>query len=76
MAFHKKKDSETQIAEIMNYQQYLKKDDDPVLRTFQTPEGFYLNVTRIEQTEDEKKCSDMMEKFYKNYRESLQGKNE
>ncbi len=76
MAFHKKKDTETQIAEIINYHQYLKKDDDPVLKIFKTPEGHYLNITRIEQTEEEKKISDMMEKFYKNYHDSLQGKNE
>ncbi len=74
MAFHSRKDTNTQIKEIMNYHHYLKTDTDPSLRMFQTPEGFYLNVTRIEQTEEEKKCSESMETFYNNYRSILEEK--
>lgn len=72
MAFHSRKDTTTQMKELMNYQQFLKVDSDPALRTFQTPDGYYLNVTRIEQTDDEKKCSESMEKFYNNYRSIIQ----
>lgn len=74
MAFHNKKDTTQMLGEIINYQTYLKTDDDPVLKQFKTPEGFYLNITRIEQTEEEKKTSSQMENFYNNYRDIIQEK--
>jgi len=67
-------DPATLIADITNYQKYLKTDTDTALKVFQTPEGYYLNITRIEQTEEEKKVSEGMEKFYKNYRAILEEK--
>jgi len=72
MAFHVKKSPSQMMSDVLNYQQYLKKDD--ALKHFQTPEGIYLNITRIEQTEEQKKVSDGMEKFYNNYRDYLQEK--
>jgi hypothetical protein len=72
MAFNMNKDASKLLADITNYQKYLKTDSDPSLKVFQSPEGFYLNVTRIEQTEEEKKASEGMEKFYKNYRAILE----
>jgi hypothetical protein len=72
MAFHIKKSPSQLVNDITNYQQYLKSDD--ALKHFQTPEGIYLNITRIEQTEEEKKISEGMEKFYNNYRDYLQEK--
>ena len=72
MAFNFKKDPRQIIGDIINYEKFLKKDDDPSLKVFQTNEGYYLNVTRIEQTEEEKKMSEHMEKFYKNYRTILE----
>ena len=65
-------DASKLLADITNYQKYLKTDSDPSLKVFQSPEGFYLNVTRIEQTEEEKKVSEGMEKFYNNYRAILE----
>jgi hypothetical protein len=76
MAFHAKKDTSQILHDLLDYSKYLKTDNDPTLKQFQTPEGFYLNVTRVEQTDDEKKVSDGMEKFYKNYRSILEEKNE
>ena len=72
MAFHIKKSPSQMISDVINYQQYLKSDS--ALKHFQTPEGIYLNITRIEQTEEEKKISEGMEKFYDNYRNLLQEK--
>lgn len=72
MAFHMNQDASKLLADITNYQKYLKTDSDPSLKVFQSPEGFYLNVTRIEQTEEEKKVSEGMEKFYNNYRAILE----
>ena len=74
MAFHMNQDASKLLADITNYQQYLKTESDPSLKVFQSPEGFYLNVTRIEQTEEEKKASEGMEKFYNNYRAILEEK--
>ena len=74
MAFHMNQDSSKLLADIANYQKYLKTDSDPSLKVFQSPEGFYLNITRIEQTEEEKKVSEGMEKFYNNYRAILEEK--
>ena len=62
------------LSDIMDYSKYLKTDNDPSLKIFQTPEGFYLNVTRIEQTEEEKTASEGMEKFYNSYRGILEEK--
>jgi len=72
MAFHNKKNPSAVIADIMNYQQYLKSDD--ALKHYQTPEGFYLNITKIEQTPAEKDMSEKMEKFYNNYRDIINEK--
>jgi hypothetical protein len=74
MAFHNKKETTQMLSEIINYQQFLKTDNDPVLKTFQTPEGIYLNIIRIEQTEQEQKTSQQMENFYNNYRDIIQEK--
>jgi hypothetical protein len=72
MAFHNKKTSTAILSDIMNYQQYLKSDD--ALKHYQTPEGFYLNITKIEQTPEEKEMSEKMEKFYNNYRDIINEK--
>ena len=76
MAFHMNQDPSKLIYDISNYEKYLKKDTDPTLKAFQSPDGFYLNITRIEQTEEEKKVSEGMEKFYNNYRTILEEKKE
>ena len=72
MAFHVKKSPSQIVNDITNYQQYLKNDD--ALKHFKTPEGVYLNITRIEQTPEEKEMSEKMEKIYNNYRDYLQEK--
>ena len=72
MAFNFKKDPRQIMNDIVNYDKYLKKDDDPSLKVFQAPEGYYFNITKIEQTEEEKKISEHMEKFYKNYHTILE----
>jgi hypothetical protein len=74
MAFHINQEPSKLLSDIANYEKYLKKDSDPALKAFQSPEGFYLNITRIEQTEEEKKVSEGMEKFYNNYRAILEEK--
>lgn len=74
MAFHAKKTTTQLLSDIMDYSKYLKTDNDPTLKLFQAPEGFYLNVTRIEQTQEEKTVSEGMEKFYNNYRAILEEK--
>lgn len=65
MAFHNKKTVTNHMTDIANYQQFLKTDKDEVLRQYQTPEGIYLNVTHVHQTEKEKEISEAMGKFYK-----------
>jgi hypothetical protein len=74
MAFQINKNTTQILSDIMDYSKYLKTDNDPSLKIFQTPEGFYLNVTRIEQTEEEKTVSEGMEKFYNSYRGILEEK--
>jgi hypothetical protein len=74
MAFHMNQDHSKLISDIATFQKYLKKDTDPELKAFQSPEGYYLNITRIEQTEEQKKVSEGMEKFYNNYRAILEEK--
>jgi hypothetical protein len=74
MAFQMNKNTTQILSDIMDYSKYLKTDNDPSLKIFQTPEGFYLNVTRIEQTEEEKTTSEGMEKFYNSYRGILEEK--
>ena len=69
MAFHKSKPIEAQLKDIFSYQQYLKTDNEPTLKIFQTPEGMYLNVTRIEQTQEEGKVSNAMQGFYQSLTE-------
>ena len=64
MAFQNKKTTQEQLKDIFSYQQYLKTDNEPTLKIFQTPEGQYLNVTRIEQTTEEGKISNAMQGFY------------
>lgn len=72
MAFHAKKSPSQMMSDVINYKQYLK--DESALKHFQTQEGVYLNITRIEQTEEQKKMSENMEKFYNNYRDLIQEK--
>ena len=43
---------------------------------FKTEEGIYLNIIRIEQTPEEQKVSEQMEKFYNNYRDTYIKKDE
>jgi len=69
MAFHKSKPIEAQLKDIFSYQQYLKTDNEPTLKIFQTPEGQYLHVTRIEQTQEEAKVSNAMQGFYQSLTE-------
>jgi len=76
MAFQNKKETTQVVNELLNYQQFLKTDNDTVLKKFQTPEGVYLNITRIEQTPEEKKVSEQMENFYNNYRDTYIKKDE
>ena len=73
MAFHTKKEITGEyLKEILDYNKYLKTPDDNTIKRFQTPEGLFLNITRIEQTEEEQKKSESMEKFYNNYRDIIQ----
>lgn len=69
MAFHKSKPIEAQLQDIFSYQQYLKTDNEPTLKIFQTQDGQYLNVTRIEQTQEEAKISNAMQGFYQSLTE-------
>ena len=64
MAFHKTKDPLQHIQDITDYQKFLKTDADSALKVFQTPEGFYLHVTRIEQTAEEAQQSAAIQGFY------------
>ena len=64
MAFQNKKPIQEQLKDIFSYQQYLKTDNEPTLKIFQTPEGQYLHVTRIEQTTEEGKISNAMQGLY------------
>lgn len=70
MAF--KKIDTSDLSTILDYTRFLKKPEDPSLKVFQTPEGFYLNVTRIEQTQEEKEISEKMSEFYKSYQKQLE----
>jgi len=72
MAFHLNQDAKKLLEDIANYKKYLKTDSDPSLKVFQSPEGFYLNITRIEQTDEQKRISEGMERFYKNYHDIIQ----
>jgi hypothetical protein len=66
MAF--KKLDTSNLSQILDYSRFLKKPDDPSLKVFQASDGVYLNVTRIDQTQEEKEMSEKMSDFYKNYR--------
>jgi hypothetical protein len=59
---------------MLDYTQFLKTEDDPVLRSFKTPEGFYLNITKVDQTPEEEANSKAVEQFQKNYQSILQEK--
>ena len=73
MAFHSKKEvTSSSLEAIFNYQQYLKKEDDPILRSFKTPDGYYLNIVRIDSTPEEQKMSLAVEQFNKNYQSIIQ----
>lgn len=73
MAFHAKKEiTGESLKEMLDYNKYLKTPDDNAIKRFMTPEGLFLNITRIEQTEEEKKTSESMENFYNNYRDIIQ----
>ena len=74
MAFQKINLTSKGLTNILNYNQFLKKPDDPTLRVFQSPEGYFLNVTRIEQTPEEEKMSKEMEQFYNYYRSNIEEK--
>lgn len=65
MAF--KKLDTSNLSSILDYSRFLKKPDDPSLKVFQAADGVYLNVTRIDQTQEEKEMSEKMSEFYKNY---------
>jgi len=72
MAFHKKKEITSEsLKEILDYTKYLKTADDSSIKRFMTPEGYFLNITKIDQSEEEKKTSESMEKFYNNYRDII-----
>ena len=72
MAFHKKKEITSEsLKEILDYTKYLKTPDDSSIKRFMTPEGYFLNITKIDQSEEEKKTSESMEKFYNNYRDII-----
>ena len=69
MAFQKSKNIRQVLYDIYDYKQYLKTDSDAILKVFQTPEGHYLHVTRIEQTPEEAQRSAAVQGFY----QSLEG---
>ena len=69
MAFQKSKNIRQVLYDIYDYKQYLKTDSDTALKVFQTPEGHYLHVTRIEQTPEEAQRSAAVQGFY----QSLEG---
>ncbi len=69
MAF--KKINTSDLSKILDYTQFLKKPDDPCLKMFQGQDGVFLNITRIEQTPEDKKISDEMSEIYKNYNKQL-----
>jgi hypothetical protein len=63
MAFKRNALTSTDLANVLNYTQYLKTDDDQAIRRFKTPEGYFLNITRIEQTPEEKAVSDSISRL-------------
>lgn len=65
MAF--KKFDSSNLSSLLDYTKFLKKPDDPSLKVFQGADGVYLNITRIEQTQEEKEMSEKMSDFYKNF---------
>jgi hypothetical protein len=65
MAFKKLDTSD--LSKILDYTRFMKKPDDPSLKVFQASDGVYFNVTRIDQTQEEKEMSEKMSEFYKNY---------
>ena len=69
MAF--KKLDTSNLSQILDYSRFLKKPDDPSLKIFQASDGVYLNVTRIDLTQEEKEMWEKMSDFYKNYRTQL-----
>ena len=69
MAF--KKIDTSNLSQILDYSRFLKKPDDPSLKIFQASDGVYLNVTRIDQTQEEKEMSEKMSEIYKDYRKHI-----
>lgn len=63
MAFKKNQLTSSELAKILDYTQYLKTEDDPAIRRFKTPEGYYLNITHIEQTQEQKEISESIQRL-------------
>lgn len=63
MAFRKNQLTSSELAKILDYTQYLKTEDDPAIRRFKTPEGYYLNITHIDQTPEEKAISESIQRL-------------
>lgn len=63
MAFRKNQLTSSELVNILNYTQYLKTEDDQAIRRFKTPEGYYLNITHIDQTSEQKEISESIQRL-------------
>jgi hypothetical protein len=58
MAFKRNELTSSDLSKVLDYKSYLKTDDDQDIRRFKTPEGYFLNITRIDQTPEQKAISE------------------
>jgi hypothetical protein len=63
MAFRKNPLTSSDLSKILDYTQYLKTEDDQAIRRFKTPEGYWFNITHIEQTPEQKDISERMQRL-------------
>ena len=63
MAFQRNQLTSADLAKVLDYKSFLKTDDDKDIRRFKTPEGYFLNITRIEQTAEEKAVSESISRL-------------
>jgi hypothetical protein len=63
MAFQRNQLTSADLAKVLDYKSFLKTDDDKDIRRFKTPEGYFLNITRIDQTPEEKTISESISRL-------------
>jgi hypothetical protein len=76
MAFKRTQLTSGELTKILDYSQYLKTEDDPSIRRFKSPEGYWFNVTHIDQTPEQKAISESIQRLSKELQKNSINKEE